>query len=152
VKSSERYVVDTSVIVTYIAENLPGRDRVVELFEGASRRGVELYATCQTLSEVIYVASRIYGAAGVEEPNKRALDFTLWFMSIAKIVDVTPEMAFRAGELRKAFRISLADCYVIAAAEHLNAKALFLKPEKEMLAKIDMIKNLPILFLIPYID
>jgi hypothetical protein len=40
------------------------------------------------------------------------------------------KMAFRAGELRKAFRISLTDCYAIAAAEHLNAKALFLKPEK----------------------
>ena len=145
---SERYVVDTSVIVTYITENAPGRDRVVELFESAARRGVELYATCQTLSEVIYVASRIYGAVSVEEPNKRALEFTLWFMSIAKIIDVTPEIAFRAGELRKAFKISLTDCYAIAAAEHFNAKALFLKPEKEMLAKIDIIRNLPISFLI----
>jgi len=149
VKSSERYVVDASVIAAYITENAPGRDMIAGLLEGAEKRSVELYITCQTLSEVIHVVSRIYSAAGVEEPNKKALEFALWIMSIANIVDANPEIALRAGELRKALKISLADCYVIAAAENLNAKALFLKPEKEMLAKTNLIEKLPVSFLTP---
>jgi predicted nucleic acid-binding protein len=68
---------------------------------------------------------------------------------LAKIVDVTPEIALRTGELRKALKISITDCYAIAVAEYLNIKALFLKLEKEMLVKVDMVKNLPISFLIP---
>jgi hypothetical protein len=51
---------------------------------------------------------------------------------------------FRAGELRKI----LTDSYVIVSAEHLKMKALFLKPEKEMLKNIELIRRLPISFIL----
>jgi len=147
VRSLERYVLDTSVIVAYIIENEPGRERAVELLERAARGGVELHVTYYTLSEAIYVASRIYGLAGVGDPNGRANELALLVTSTAKVVEITPQMAYRAGELRKALRLSLADCYVIAAAEQINARALFLRPEREMRGKTALIEKLPVSFL-----
>ena len=85
---------------------------------------------------------------GASEPNKRAIDFATWITNITKIVEVNSQIAFRAGELRKIFSISLADCYVIAAAEYLKIKALFLKPEKEMLKNIELIRRLPVSFIL----
>ncbi|MEM2045897.1 MAG: PIN domain-containing protein [Candidatus Bathyarchaeia archaeon] len=76
-----------------------------------------------------------------------ALNFIEWFDARTKILSLTPAMAFKAGEIKKKFRISLSDCYVIAAAMELKAKALFLKPEKEMLNKIEELRNFPIEFL-----
>ncbi len=66
-KSLEGYVVDTSVLVAYIIEDEPGRDKVVELFEKAIKNHVKLQLTYQTLSELFYISSRIYSIAGENE-------------------------------------------------------------------------------------
>ncbi len=44
-------------------------------------------------------------------------------------------------------RISLTDCYVIVSAHRLNGKALFLKPEREMLKYIDKLRRYNVIFL-----
>jgi bifunctional DNA-binding transcriptional regulator/antitoxin component of YhaV-PrlF toxin-antitoxin module len=59
----ESYVVDTSILVAYIVENEPGRNKVIELFKKAFKNHVELYITYQTLSETIYIAYKIYSIA-----------------------------------------------------------------------------------------
>ena len=73
-----RLVLDTSVIVEYVVLGSTYRPKVVKLFELASKGGVELYVNPVTLSEVLYVVSRIYQAAGVEDPNGEALDYVEW--------------------------------------------------------------------------
>jgi hypothetical protein len=45
-------------------------------------------------------------------------------------------------------RIALTDCYVIATAESLNSTTLFLRVEKEMRNRKDLIRRLPIEFLV----
>ena len=45
-------------------------------------------------------------------------------------MEINGEIAINAGELKKKLHISLADCYVIAAAEALGGKPVFKKPEK----------------------
>ncbi|MEM1509183.1 MAG: PIN domain-containing protein [Thermofilaceae archaeon] len=145
--SSSRYVVDTSVIVERILSSSPFKERVEVLFDDARRGGVSLYVTLLTLSEVLYIASKIYALAGVEDPNREAVLLTLWLTSRARIVQPTEDTALRAGELKKTLGLALVDCYAIAAAEQLRCKALFLKPEKEMWRKKELIKQLPIEFL-----
>ena len=125
-------VLDTSVLVEYIVLRAPYRLRVARLFEEASAGRLELYVSAVTLSETLYVASRIYQAAGLQDPNREALDFVEWVKSRAKVLGVDEDIALRAGELKKQLRIALLDCYVIASAEALGATPLFKKLEEEM--------------------
>ncbi|MBS7617483.1 PIN domain-containing protein [Candidatus Bathyarchaeota archaeon] len=146
-ESLEAYVVDTGVLVEYIVRGSPHRSAVEKLLNDVLKKIIELYVTPITVSELIYVASRLYELAGVEKPNEEALNFVKWLTMRAKTVEVAPDIAVEVGELRKKLRIALSDCYVIATAIKLQAKALFLRPEKEMLDRIEELRELPIAFL-----
>lgn len=145
--NSSRYVVDTSVVVERVIQGSPFKERIERLFEDARRGSVSLYVTLPTLSEVLYVASKIYALAGIEDPNREAVLLTLWLTARANTVQLAEDAALRAGELKKILGLALVDCYAIAAAEQLGCKALFLKPEKEMLKKRELVEQLPIEFL-----
>ena len=146
-RSSRKYVVDTSVVVERIIKSSPYKILADRLFDAAVEGAVKLYVTHQTISEVLYTASRVYSLGGVDNPNKEAFSLVLWLGSRAKPVVPDFEMALRAGELKKKLGFSIADCYVIAAAEHVGGEALFLKIEEEMKKKIEELKNLPVKFL-----
>lgn len=145
--SLEKYVVDTGVLAEYIVRGSPHRSAIERLLEGVLKKIVELYITPITASELIYVAFRLYRLANVEKPNDEALSFIEWLNARVKAAEITPDIIIEAGELRKKFGIALSDCYVIATAIKLQAKALFLKPEKEMLNRIKELRELPIAFL-----
>ena len=140
-------VLDTSVLVEYIVERAPYRGLVERLFEEARSGRLKLYTSPVTLSETLYVASRIYAAASLPNPNREALDYVLWLEARAEVVVVDEEIALRAGELKKALRIALPDCYVIATAEKVGAKPLFKKLEREMEPVRNELKRLGALFL-----
>jgi len=144
---AEKLVLDTSVLVEYILERSLYRPRVARLFEMASRGEVELYVSTVSLSEVLYVASRIYSIAGVEDPNMEALAFVEWVKKRVLVVGVNEDIALRAGELKKQLRIALPDCYVIATAEAVDAVALFKTIEKEMSGVRDSMKELNVRFI-----
>jgi len=78
VRSLRTYVLDTSVLIAYITENATGRERVLSMIEEARRGKVQLYTIYPVLSELLYVSTRVYEMAGLEEPNVKALDFLLW--------------------------------------------------------------------------
>ena len=48
------------------------------------------------------------------------------------MVEANEDLAIGAGELKKRLGIALTDCYVIAAAETVEATPLFRRIEKEM--------------------
>ncbi len=145
--TASRLVLDTSVLVEYIVLRSPYRQKVVRLFE-ASRRGlVKLYVSPVTLSELLYVASRIYQAAGLPNPNQEAYYYVEWVRRRTSLVEVSEEVAVRAGELKKKLRIALPDCYVIASAEAVGAKPLFRHAEEEMKLVIDELRRLGVEFL-----
>ena len=68
-RSLRTYVLDTSVLITYITENATGRERVLSIIEEARRGKVQLYTIYPVLSELLYVSTRVYEMAGLEEPN-----------------------------------------------------------------------------------
>ncbi len=142
-----RLVLDTSVIIEYIIMRSPYRSVVTRLFEKASARQLDLYVNTVTLSETLYVASRIYEASGVDEPNKEALDFTEWIRSKTYVINIDEDIALRAGELKKQLHIALPDCYVIATAKAMNATPLFKKQEDEMKPVINDLRRLGVKFL-----
>ena len=143
----KRAVLDTSVLIEYIILRSPYRSMVVKLFEKALARQLELYVNALTLSETLYVASRIYQAAGVDEPNREALDFVEWIRGRTQIVDINQDVALKAGELKKQLHIALPDCYVIATGKTLNATPLFKRLEGEMKPVANDLRRLGVKFL-----
>jgi len=148
---NKSYVLDTSVIIEYIDEDSPYRKNIEKLFKHIVNRSVESYISSVTLSEILYVATRIYKEAGSESPNEDAKNFVLWLWRhpYINIVEATPEISLEAGEIRKSIKISLINCYVIATAKILGISPLFLKPEKEMEKYKEKLKEYNIKFLIP---
>ncbi len=143
----KRLVLDTGVVVEYIVLRSPYRVKVARLFEKASIGELELYVNTITLSEVLYIASRIYRAAGIDDPNREAMDLVEWVKSRTQVVSVDESIAVRAGELKKQLRIALPGCLVIASAEAVKAVPLFRKPEKEMKPAMSSLRQLGVKFL-----
>jgi len=87
-----------------------------------------------TLSEVVYVAARIYAEAGVRDANARAVELVEWLLALPGVAleSIGKEAAMVAGELRKKFRLALPDLCVIAVGMLRGATPLFLKLEEEM--------------------
>ena len=142
-----RLAVDTSVLIDYINARSPYRAKTARLLEGAATGRLKLYVNTVTLSETLYVASRIYRAAGLGDPNGRALDFVEWVKGRARVVDIDEGIALRAGELKKELGIALPDCYVIATAEAVEATPLFRRPEREMEPVMERLRALGVKFL-----
>jgi len=126
------FVLDTSVIAEYLDESSPyGVER---LFDALAAGAVRAYVTPVTLSEVVYVAAKIYSEAGVGDPNARAVELVEWLLALPGVTlePLGKEAAVVAGELRKRFRVALPDLYVIAVGTLRGAAPLFLRLEEEM--------------------
>jgi hypothetical protein len=78
---------------------------------------VKLLVAIPTLSETLYIASRIYQLAGVKNANEEALNYISWLKTKITPVNIDEETAIVAGELKKQLGLALADCYVIAVAQ-----------------------------------
>ena len=123
---------DTSVLVEYVVRSAFYRGKVAELLEKSGKGRLTLYVSSPVLSETLYIASRIYEAAGEENPNEYALEYIYWLKERVKVVDANEDLAIGAGELKKRLGIALTDCYVIAAPETVEATPLFRRIEEEM--------------------
>jgi len=137
--------------VEYIVAGSPYRGFVEDLFSRSKRGELELYVSAVTLAEVLYVASRIYSAAGVEDPNGEAENFVTWITSRARIINVDSQIAKAAGELRKRLRIALPDCFVIATAIMVGGSALFKRVEREMRGVEEELRRLGVVFAEDYV-
>ncbi len=145
--SNEKFVLDTSVLIEYIIKRAPYRKKVEEIFNKSIQGEIKLYVPTTTLSELIYVASRVYKAANISEPNKEAINYAEWIKINTTIIEITEEIALKAGELKKELRIALPDCYVIATAQKMKATPLFKRKEKEMIKIEDKLRKLGVKFL-----
>ncbi|RLE88978.1 MAG: PIN domain nuclease [Thermoprotei archaeon] len=142
-----KLVLDTSALIEYIVLSSPYRQLLEEIFKEAVKGQRELFINSITLSEVLYIAMRIYRAANLEDPNSEAKKFIMWLVSRANIVNIDKDIALYAGELKKKLKIALPDCFVIATARKIHGSALFKKAEKEMLPILNKLKKLNVLFL-----
>ncbi len=143
----EKLVLDTSAFIEYIMLRSPYRDKIAKLFDKALAGELDLYISAISISEALYLASRVYSIAGIDKPNEEALNFIEWAKSIAQIVNANKEIALRAGELKKQLRIALADCFVIATSEFVKATPVFRAPEKEMKPVLNEMRKLGVKFI-----
>jgi len=149
---ADRLVLDASVVVEYLDEESPCADRIERLYSAISSRRVEAIIPVTTISEVLYVSARVYREAGVEDPNREAINFVTWLMRqpAVRLASPTLQVSMLAGELRKEMGISILDCYVIATASVMHATPLFLRMEREMEPYADLLAKYGVRFLAEY--
>lgn len=140
---------DTSVLIEYLDESSPLARKVEALFDNAARGEVALYTTSLVIAELLYVASRLYRAMNIPEPNQRAHEYVIWLQYYVglKVLSIDDKLALEIGELKKRLRIALTDCSVIACSRLTNAIPLFRRIEKEMLPVLNELRRLGVAFL-----
>ena len=96
------------------------------------------------LSEVLYVAKRVYERTGVLDPKRKAIRLVKWLYQHPniRIVGRSFRIIILAGLIKAKYRLALSDCYVLASAKLFKAKPVFRKKEKEMLKHINRLRRL----------
>jgi predicted nucleic acid-binding protein len=106
-------LLDTSVLVDHLRND----PRAVELLLAANERGDQLWGSVLTRTELI---------GGMRTTERAA---TMRLLEILAWVDVTVEIADRAGELRRTYRrshpgVDVADFVIAASAESVDARLI----------------------------
>ena len=106
-----RWLVDTSIII----DHLRGAEQARDLLIGGVRDGVELWSAVVVRTEVL---------AGMRSKEKRS---TLQLLGLFRWLDITTELADKAGELARTFlkshrSIDTVDYLIAACALELNAE------------------------------
>lgn len=144
---------DTSVIIEYM--NLKGEfhEQAEAVFSALLTGKLESILPHPILAETYYVAARLYQRLRMENPQLVASKFIEWLCRLptTMIPSENMELAVEVGKAKLNHGLALTDCYVLAASKICNCKALFKKPEKEMIKNMDGLKKeYQILFLKDY--
>lgn len=111
---SDSFVLDTSAIFTFTG-NEPGAERVRELLIDGIAGRVQLFGSFVTLTEVEYITLQ---KEGPQAARQRLADLVAmpihWLHSDAMLCS-------EAAKLKSTYRISFADAFVAATANHFNA-------------------------------
>ena len=115
-----RAVLDAGVIISFLEGEL--RD----FYEKVVNEEVEAYVSVVNLAEVYYVLCRKLGKEKAKEITGKLLRSGYF-----RVVGVKPKILRLASECKCKNSISLADCFAIATAKYLKAKAVF-RREREL--------------------
>ncbi len=137
-----KIVIDTSVIVEYIDKAGPWHKYARIIFSEIIRERIVAYIPIITLSEILYVAKRVYEKRRVQEPKKKALGLIRWLYQHPniRIVVMRLRAIVLASLIKSKYRLSISNCYVIALAKLLKAK-LFSGREREMFKHVNILKR-----------
>ena len=129
--NNTRYIFDTSALLTYI-ENEDGAEEIEDLLIKAEDGNVEIYILFISITEIFYITIR-------EKEEAEAIKRINLIQSLAvKFVESYEELNLRAGRLKAANRMSLADSYIAALAHEYNGILVHKDPEFEnMLSPIE---------------
>ncbi|OGC03505.1 hypothetical protein A2276_01155 [candidate division WOR-1 bacterium RIFOXYA12_FULL_43_27] len=118
------YVLDTSAIFC-LKDNAPGAEKVEKILEGQNK----IYASFMSYMEYLYIVLMRMG-----EEQARA-DYLKLTMLPIEVVESNEELRFAAAELKANHQVSLADAWIAATAQQLNAVLVHRDPEFEALNK-----------------
>ena len=127
-----KIVVDTSVIIEYIDKAGPWHRYAKAIFNEIIRGRAVAYIPTIVLSEVLYVAKRIYERTRAPKPKKKAIRLVKWlyYHPNVRIIGRKFRMIVLAGLIKAKYRLAISDCYVLALAKLLKAKPIFRKKRK----------------------
>lgn len=138
-----RIALDTSVIIEYIDKNAQFQEQASAVFASLLSDEIEAIIPIPILSETFYVSAKIYEKMGVSEPEETSEDLVEWLFRLPTVTvpAASKDLAIEAGRAKLRYCLSLTDCYILAASQVYKCKALFKKPESEMIPKIGHLKQ-----------
>jgi len=139
-----KIVIDTSVVIEYIDRAGPWHRLARAIFNRIVRGQIIAYIPAIILSEVLYVARKIYGKVGLSNPKDKAVRLVRWLYQHPniRVVGRNLRLIVLAGLIKTKYHLAMSDCYVLALAKLLKAKPLFRKKEKEMMKHMNTLRRL----------
>lgn len=123
-QDKEIYIFDTSALLTYI-EDEEGAGDVEDLLKKSETGNVEIYITFISLTEVFYITLQ-------ERDETEALRRINLIQSLAiKLIESYENLNLKAGKIKAANRLSLADSYIAALCHEYEGKLVHKDPEFE---------------------
>jgi len=134
---------DTSVIIEYIDLRGELHEQAQTVFSALSTGKLENILPHPILAETYYVATKLYQKLQIENPQVVASKLIEWLYRLPTTIISTEDLnlAIETGKAKLNYGLALTDCYVLASSKIYNCKALFKKPEREMLKNIDALKK-----------
>jgi predicted nucleic acid-binding protein len=123
------YLLDTSALLA-LRDNEPGAGRVAALLEAAAQGELSCHACFMTQMELLY---RVWKDEG-EEAGRTA--YALCLNLPITWLHESVELLERAAEIKACFPLSLADAWIAAAAQLLDAVLVHKDPEFERVSDL----------------
>jgi len=138
-----KVAMDTSVIIEYIDLRGELHEQAQTVFSALSTGKLENILPHSILAETYYVATKLYQKLQIENPQVVVSKLIEWLYRLPTTIISTEDanLAIETGKAKLSYGLALTDCYVLAASKIYNCKALFKKPEREMLKNIDALKK-----------
>jgi len=134
---------DTSVIIEYVDMKGELHEPAQTVFSALLTGKLENILPHPILAETYYVATRLYRKLQIGNPEVVASKLIEWIYRLptTMITSEDTNLAIEAGKAKLNHGLALTDCYVLAASRIYGCKALFKKPEREMIENIENIKK-----------
>ena len=134
---------DTSVIIEYIDLKGEFHEQAHAVFSALLTGKLENMLLHPILAETYYVATKLYRKLKLENPQLLASKLIEWLYRLPTTIIPSENMnlAIETGKAKLNHGLALTDCYVLAASKIYNCKALFKKPEREMIKNMDILKK-----------
>ena len=122
-----RFLLDTSAVLTLSGDE-PGAGTVEALLIKSRRREADVYLSFISVMEAGYKAYQVRGEDGLAQ--------LLGYLEELPVerVDVNDALIALAARMKGAYRLSVADAWILATAKQLNASLVHKDPEFEQVA------------------
>lgn len=134
-KNTKYYVLDTSALLT-LHQDEPGADEVETIL---AKNGKEhtVWVSFISLMEFFYIIQQ------ESEVEKARLSYGGLKQLPLMVMDSDEELGLIAAGIKATYQVSLADAWIAATTERLNAKLIHKDPEFETLKSLIRLQNLP---------
>ncbi|VVB96586.1 tRNA(fMet)-specific endonuclease VapC [uncultured archaeon] len=147
--------IDTGVWVEYINTSGALHTQAKAVVESVNRGETDAVLTPLTLTEIYYVAERVYQEVYMppqsETLAKKFYDFVYHHPHV-EIKPLEYELCLKAAMIKSRYNIAFSDCFLLALSENDNAQVLFKNVESEMKQNIkELNKRFKLKFLENYL-
>ena len=134
---------DTGVIIEYVDLKGEFHEQAQTVFSTLLTGKLENILPHPILAETYYVAARLYHKLRMENPQLVASKLIEWLYRLPTTIvpSENTNLAVETGKAKLNHGLALTDCYVLAASKIYNCRALFKKPEREMVENTDTLKK-----------
>ncbi|NJD76910.1 MAG: type II toxin-antitoxin system VapC family toxin [Candidatus Methanoperedens sp.] len=127
--------IDTGVWIEYINTRGTLHPQAKAVIDSVNRGGTTAILTPLTLTEIYYVAGRVYHEVHAQSKSEILARKLYDFVHYHPYVEIKPldyELCLNAAIIKSRYNIAFSDCFLLALSENDNVAVLFKNVESEM--------------------